>query len=193
MPDYTTEKLAVRPDFDFEMLFELLQETRLGGQIFEQLTATWNSWRDKLTVQRLDLSDARYLLVYLDQAVEDQIDQVWQKSPSEGFRLNCVAQAMCMSAVYQVLPDVEVAGCAPAPNPSADLAAVLEDLGLPYQEASPGTLVRRFSVLTHFPFRGACEICFLREDCPKAAGKAESFHSVELPGSINPDNPDNPD
>ena len=41
---YTREELPVRPIFDMELLLGLLQETRLGGQVVEDLANTWERW-----------------------------------------------------------------------------------------------------------------------------------------------------
>lgn len=182
MSEHTKEVLPVRPIFDFELMLSLLQETRLGGQVMEQLAETWERWLSELHAVKLDTGKNRYLVIWLGEAAEQDIDGAWEKSPSEGFRLNALAQTMIMCAVYQVLPEVEDAGCAPAPAPTDALRAALEAEGIPYQEPEGPTLCRKFSVLTHFPFRGACDICHLRENCPKANGNAESFHTVELPG-----------
>ncbi len=184
MSEYTKNILSIQPPFDFELLFELLQETRVGGQVLEDLARTWERWLPSLHAMRLDTGKIQYLAVWLDEKVENEVDESWAKAPSEGFRLNALAQALCMSAVYQALPEVEGAGCAPAPKPTAKIAAALEAEGIPYQSPHLPTLSRRFSVLTHFPFRGACEICFLQKDCPKAQANAESFHSVEIPGPV---------
>lgn len=179
---HSKEMLPLQPVFDIELMLGLLQEKRVGGQVMENLAQAWERWLPMLHAMKLELGKSRYLVIWLDEAVEKEVDETWASSPSDGFRLNALAQTMCMCAVYQILPEVEDAGCAPAPKPTEELRAALEAEGLPYQEPAGPTLCRRFSVLTHFPFKGACDICFLREDCPKANGRAESFSSVEIPG-----------
>jgi len=180
---HSSERLSVRPMFDMELMLGLLQEKRLGGQIMENLADAWERWLPHVNALKLDTGKGRrYLAVWLDEEVEQEVDRVWEQSPSEGFRLNALAQTMIMGAVYQIEPEVESAGCAPAPRPNPDLSTALKAEGIPVQEPGSPSLCRRFSVLTNFPFRGACEICHLREDCPKAKGGGSSFHSVELPG-----------
>ena len=39
----------------------------------------------------------------------------------------------------------------------------------------------RFALVTHYPFKGGCEICHLQSNCPKGQGKSEAA-SVVLPG-----------
>ena len=176
---HTREVLPVKPIFDMELMLGLLQEKRLGGQVMEDLANAWERWLPKLHVVKLDTGKIRYLLVWLDEEVETEVDDLWAKSASDGFRLNALAQTMCMCAVYQVEPDVETAGCAPAPKPTESLREALEREGIPYQEAGP-TLSRRYAVLTHFPFHGACDICFLQKDCPKANGMQDTINTIEL-------------
>ena len=177
---HTQEILPVKPVFDMELMLGLLQETRLGGQVMENLADAWERWLPHLHVMKLDTGKIRYLLVWLDEDVETEVDETWGKSATDGFRLNALAQTMCMCAVHQAEPEVEEAGCAPAPKPTESLRHALAAEGVPYQEDGP-TLSRRYAVLTHFPFRGACDICFLQPDCPKANGSRDSsFHTVEL-------------
>ncbi|MCH5276553.1 MAG: hypothetical protein J1E80_01835 [Desulfovibrionaceae bacterium] len=184
MSDYRKEMLAVQPIFDMELMLGLLQETRMGGQVMEGLADAWERWLPLLHAMSLEAGGKRYLAIWLDEAVEREVDENWKKSATGGFRLNALAQTMIMGAVYQLVPEVEQAGCAPAPAPTPALSGALEAEGVPYQEKGGSTLCRRFSVLTHMPFRGACDICHLRDHCPKAASHAESFHSVELPGNV---------
>ena len=180
MSEHTREILLVKPIFDMELMLGLLQETRLGGQVMEDLADAWERWLPHLHVMKLDTGKIRYLLVWLDEDVETEVDNTWKESATDGFRLNALAQTMCMCSVYQVEPEVEDAGCAPAPRPTEALRLALETEGIPYQEDGP-TLSRRYAVLTHFPFRGACDICFLQPDCPKANGVQDTaFHTVEL-------------
>ena len=184
MSEYSKEMPAVRPVFDMGLMLGLLQETRLGGQVMESLADAWERWLPHLRAMILTVESKQYLAIWLDEDVEREVDDTWGRSATEGFRLNALAQTMIMGAVYQIVPEVEAAGCAPAPKPTSALGAALEAEGVPYQEPGGPTLCRRFSVLTHVPFRGACDICHLRARCPKAAANAESFHSVELPGNI---------
>ena len=60
------------------------------------------------------------------------------------------------------------------------LREALAGLGLAYKEGQP-TLNRRFALVTHYPFKGGCEICHLQDNCPKGQGQAESM-SIVLPG-----------
>jgi hypothetical protein len=183
MQGYHREIVPVRPVFDMELMLGLLQETRLSGEVMEKLAAVWEGWLSELRAIVLDTDENRYLAIWLEEPVEKEVDGVFALSPSEGFRLNALAQTLCMGAVYQVLPEVEEAGCAPVPKPGKALRAALAGEGIPFQQPSGPSLCRRFSVLTHYPFRGACEVCWLEKECPKIGAREASFHSVVLPGA----------
>lgn len=181
MATYTTEILSITPRFDIEAVMDLLQEKRLGGQILEDLVKTFERWSKHLTCKKIQFEKNTYVVVWLDENVEKEIDEKWKNAPETSFRLNCIGQNLIMNTIYQILPEVESAGCAPCPAPNDDLAEALEAENIPYKEGEP-TLIRRFSVLTTTPFQGSCEICYLKESCPKANAQGDSFHSVELPG-----------
>ena len=187
MSTYCREDISITPYFDFELLLNLLQENRLGGKVLEDLAQTWETWLGKLHAVKLTQNSHQYIAVWLNEEVEHEIDLKWNTSPTESFRLNCLAQAMCMNAIYQIVPEVEESGCAPAPQPSNELGTALLGEGIPYKDINSAALARRYSVLTVFPFQGSCEICYLQEQCPKANTKQETFHSVVLPGYANLD------
>lgn len=169
----------IRPYFDMEGFMRMSQETRLGGAVLERLAGLWGEWLPLLKTCEVTAGKISYLAVWLPESVEQQIDMAWEKSPSDGFMVNNLAQFMCMAAVHEMLPQVEDAGCAPSPRVTENLRHALSSLGLDYTEdALPA---RRFAVVTHYPFRGGCEICHLQSRCPKGQGQAESA-SILLPG-----------
>ncbi len=170
----------LRPYFDMEGFMTMSHETRLGGAVLQRLVDLWGQWLPKLKVCEISTGKIAYLAVWLPEDVEGFVDAAWEKSASDGFMVNNLAQFMCMAAVQELLPEVESAGCAPSPRPTAALRAALAGLGLEYREGA-ATLSRRYAVVTHYPFRGGCEICHLQDQCPKGQGQAESA-SVLLPG-----------
>lgn len=113
MSEYSKEMPAVRPVFDMELMLGLLQETRLGGQVMESLADAWERWLPHLRAMILTVESKQYLAIWLDEDVEREVDDTWGRSATEGFRLNALAQTMIMGAVYQIVPEVEAAGCAP--------------------------------------------------------------------------------
>ena len=171
--------LDVEPCFDMEMFLSVSQESRIGGELMERIATLWEEWAPHAHAVSFDCGGQGYLLVWLGDVVDEAIDRAWDTRPSEAFFLNALAQVMCMSLVYSVVPQVETAGCAAAPKTSPELGKILAEAGVPYADDGP-TLSRRFAVLTYTPFKGGCEVCSLIKNCPKGSG-AKSL-SVELPG-----------
>ena len=180
MSEAVIKEHSITPYFDMEGFMTLSQETRLGGAVLERLVKFWGEWMKELRVVEVTTGKISYLVVWLPESIEQAVDATWEKSPSEGWQDNNLAQFLCMAAVQQLLPQVEDAGCAPAPRPTEALREALAGLGLEYKEGQP-TLNRRFALVTHYPFKGGCEICHLQDNCPKGQGQAESM-SVVLPG-----------
>ncbi len=179
--NYTKEKLDVAPWFDMEMFLSLSQEKRFGGALMDRCLKLWDKWATDMDVQRLDVGKRQYLLVRLGDVAGEDVDEAWNASPADGFVLNALAQTLCMSAINTLLPEIQEAGCAPAPKPTDELADALTDIGVPYKEDGP-TLAHRYAVLTYFPFKGGCEICTLQKNCPKGQSATDCSSSFVLPG-----------
>ncbi len=184
MAQGTVETIQVTPWFDMELFMLTSQETRIGGQMMEKVMSRFEQWAGLLKAHKLQRDNKGYLLVHLPEQVEKEIDTVWQNSPSEAFQLNALAQTLCMSVVHDLVPEVQDAGCAPAPAPYVELEELLQHARVPYAADGP-VLSRRFAVLTHMPFKGGCETCALIKDCPKGQGCGSDSMSVVLPGHEN--------
>lgn len=173
------EKLDVDPCFDMVGFMELSQESRLDGKVMDRLGTLWEEWHKKLSVYKVTCGKIAYLVAWLPEEVEIYVDETWDKTPSEGYLSNSLAQYLIMQSVNALLPQVETVGCAPAPRPTESLKEALQDFELRYRE-DLAVLNRRFAVVTFYPFRGGCEICHLQAHCPK--GNGETGTSVLLPG-----------
>jgi hypothetical protein len=171
--------MEIHPYFDLELIMSVSRETRLGGAVTGRLMQLWEQWIPEVHALRVTAGSAAYLAVWLNAKVEEDVDQAWEQSPSDAYFYNTLAQVLCMSTVHGVLPEIQDAGCAPAPHVSDELRAALNDEGLPY--TASGTLARRYAVVTPYPFQGGCEICSLQHACPKAQGTGEAA-SILLPG-----------
>lgn len=180
MSDYSVKDLEVAPYFDLELLMSTSQETRIGSDAMSALADAWDRWIPHARARLIKTPEGGYLLAWLGEAVEEDVDDKWEERPSEAFLFNALAQVMCMGIVHALLPEVEEAGCAPAPRPTDELADALENEGVPYMTPGEPGLARRFAVVTPYPFRGGCEICCLMKDCPKAGGGRD--FSITLPG-----------
>ena len=176
---HSAESLEIQPYFDLELIMSMGQETRLGGAVTERLMALWEQWIPEVHALRIKTDPIEYLAVWLNEKVEEDVDKIWEQSPSDAHLYNTLAVVLCMSTVYGILPEVQEAGCAPAPRVTDKLRAALSAEGLPYTQS--GALARRYAVVTHYPFKGGCEICSLEQACPKAQGGG-GVSSILLPG-----------
>ena len=95
MTAFTTEKIDVEPWFDMELFMGVSQETRLGGDVMDRFMTLWKNWLPHLTVKGIDTGKIKYLLVALDESVEQDVDKAWEGSPSNAFLYNALAQTMC--------------------------------------------------------------------------------------------------
>ncbi|MBQ7456153.1 MAG: hypothetical protein IJS54_00875 [Desulfovibrio sp.] len=181
----SVEERSERPGFDLESFMMMSHESRIGGATLERLEQCWETWCESLNVRIVTIGSLSYLVVWLPKAVEDEIERVWKAQAQEGFLLNSLAQFLCMQSIGEFLPEVEEGGCAPAPRPSKELRATMEELGVPYKNDTSFLLSLQFAVVTHYPYQGGCEICHLQDHCPKGMGKAEEA-SVLLPGFEKP-------
>lgn len=142
----------------------LSQTRRIDAGLAERVAKTWYDWQGRLHAYRL--GDRKgYVTVYFDPEVEQEVDRVWKESPQKGFEMQCVAQTMIMLALTNILPDLSSQGCAPMPEPNKILKRSLEEIGLSLN--SSGVLSAKYGVLTAFPVKGSCEVCFLAAECPK--------------------------
>lgn len=180
MADYTIHELEAAPYFDLELLLGVSEESRISGDLMKELGDVWDRWLPHARVRHIETEKGGYLVAWLDETVEEDVDDKWEEAPSEAFMYNALAQVMSMGLVHALLPEVEDAGCAPAPRPTDELADALEELAVPYLVMGEPGLGRRFAVVTHYPFKGGCEICMLQKDCPKAGGGGA--RTVTLPG-----------
>lgn len=181
MSQKTVTEHQLRPYFDIEEFMGLCQEKRLGGAVLERILGQWEAWLPLLRACQVASGPSSWLAVWLPEEVETAVDETWAHSPSEGFQLNVLAQYLCMSAVQELLPQVAAGGCAPSPKPTAELRSALAELGVHYKDDDSSVLGRRYAVLTHFPFKGGCEVCHMRPMCPKGQGRGDNA-SIVLPG-----------
>lgn len=185
MAEINVKTLDIEPYFDMELFMSTSQETRIGGEVMERLERLWDEWATKAKAVSFEADGKAFILVWLDESIEEAIDSQWEDSPSESFRINALAQVMCMSMIHAAVPEVQDAGCAPAPKPTTAIAKALKEVGIPYSQSPIQNLERRYAVLTYYPFRGGCEICDLLDSCPKGSGESLS---VTLPGHEDNEN-----
>jgi hypothetical protein len=172
MPTYPLIKeVHPAPELDIQQFARIYGETRLPQDLMERLGAKWVQWSTKVVARHvIDAEKPKLrgaLLIYLDSEVEDEVDALWEESPTEGHALHSLAVTLVMAAAASLAPELADGHCAPVPKPNAAMRALLEDLGLKWNPEE-GPLNRKYAVLTPAPYRGGCEICFLSHKCPKA-------------------------
>lgn len=157
-------ELDIQPEFDFSTFLFLAQVDEIGPQEMLSVLGTWEKWRLNLKVYQLGACKG-HVLVYLEKKVEDEVDEIWKASPSEGFKHEAIAQTMIMGTLKALMPELGEKECAPVPEPTKPLRRTLEKLGLDLQES--GAMNRKYATLTPYPHRYGCERCHLKDSCIK--------------------------
>ena len=157
--------------FDIKLFLHIAEETHLKSEDVAKCLSFWNEWQFVLHSTTVSLAGCAFLAVWLDESVEQAVDDAWSDSPSYGFRLNALAQTLCMCAVHARIPEIEKIGCAPVPAPDPTLARLLTDAGLPARAREGMLLARRYALVTPKPYKGGCSVCALYEACPTSPAK----------------------
>jgi hypothetical protein len=157
-------ELDIQPEFDFSTFLFLAQVDEIGPQEMLSVLGVWEKWLPSLKIYQLGERKG-YALVYLEQGVEDQVDEIWKASPSEGFKHEAIAQTMIMGTLKALMPELGEKECAPVPEPTKPLRRTLEKIGLDLQES--GALNRKYATITPYPHRYGCERCHLKDSCIK--------------------------
>lgn len=179
MSELSRETLSVEPFLDLEDFMNFAHESRLEGESFEKLQELWKEWQALLKVKNIKQDKDSWLAVWLPEEVENLVDKAWEEAPGKGYLIHNLAQYICMAAIQELIPQTAEGACAPAPKASPECLDVLaEEAFLNAENKMPA---RRYGVFTYYPFKGGCEICTLREQCPKGGGGSE-YASIVLPG-----------
>lgn len=171
----TVEPIVAQPEFDMFTYCELSGETRIENDLLEELEPRFDNWsQNHLKAYRITDPGAPgaaetgggHVIIWLEAPVEDEIEGIWQDSPSAGMAFHNLAIHMVMSAAQNLVPEVADKGCAPLPAPTKAIIKAFEKLGLTWNKE--GTVSRQFAVFTREPYSGGCDICMLRAKCPNA-------------------------
>ena len=178
--EVTVEALTAQPEFDMFTYCELSGETRIEHDLLEELEPRFDEWSEKY-LKAYKITDpgapgasktgGAHIIIWLDAPVEDEIEGIWQDSPSAGMSFHNLAIHMVMSAAQNLVPEVADKGCAPLPRPTEAIIKAFEGLGLEWNKE--GTVNRQFAVFTRIPYSGSCEICMLKAKCPNAQGSEQ--------------------
>lgn len=165
---FDIENIAPEPEFDLWLYAEIAGETRFSDDLMKALEAAWNRWKEHLKAVILRRRQGRgdYLVVWLEEPVETEVEALWDESPSEGLSMHNLAVAMVMSAARSAIPELEENKCAPMPKPTGSVQDAFEALGMGWN--ADATIDRKYAVFTNMPYKGGCEICYLEENCPSS-------------------------
>lgn len=162
--------IPAQPEFDLFTYCELAGETRLEHDLLEELEPRFDGWQQHLKAYRLSTggeTDPGFLILWLDKPVEDEVEGIWQDSPSAGMAFHNLAIHMVMSAMQNLVPELAERGCAPLPKPTKDVLAAFKKLGLEWNKE--GTVNRQFAVFTNMPALATCGTCILKAKCESPA------------------------
>ena len=161
--------IPVQPEFDLFTYCELSGETRIEHDLLEELEPRFDNWQTHLKAYRLSTgadTDPGYVILWLDKPVEDEIEGIWQDSPTAGMAFHNLAIHMVMSTVQNLVPELADKGCAPLPKPDKAVLAAFKKLGLEWNKE--GTVNRQFAVFTNMPALTSCGTCMLKAKCGNA-------------------------
>ncbi len=165
---FDIKEIQPEPEFDLWLYAEIAGETRFADALMHALEESWNRWKDHLKAVRLVRKQGKgdFLVVWLEEPVEAEVEAKWDESPTDGLSLHNLAVTMVMGAARAAIPELEENKCAPMPKPTGSIQDAFEALGMEWN--SDGTIDRKYAVFTFMPYKGGCEICFLEEDCPSS-------------------------
>jgi hypothetical protein len=166
----TATALSAQPEFDLFTYCELSGETRLEHDLLEEIEPRFDDWQRHLKAYRLSTGgekDPGYVILWLEKPVEDEVEGIWQDSPSAGMAFHNLAIHMVMSAVQNLVPELADRGCAPLPKPDKAVIAAFKKLGLTWNKE--GTVDRQFAVFTNMPAIASCGTCMLKAKCESPA------------------------
>jgi hypothetical protein len=167
MSETKVEKLQANPDFDIFYYLEINQTKRMDQGMLEKLEKHWAEWRTKVNAYKLTPSFAKkdegYLLVFLDEEVEQAVDAIAESGEQDPDSFHNLAITLVMSAAASIIPEIAEQGCAPLPKPAVEVQDKAEDLGFFWREDNSAN--RRYALFTHHPYVGGCGACSQSDSC----------------------------
>lgn len=176
MSELQVKPLQATPSFDFMYFMEICGESRIEGDILDQLEEAWEDWKDRLHAFKLIPSTEKdedgFLLIWLTEGVEDAVEKGWSQGEKQGMFFHNLAITLVMSAAQSLIPELNE-NCTPLPRPGAEVLEFMEKMKLEWNPQL-GALNRQYAVYTPMPFRGGCEVCMQAHTCPKSTFGSEA-------------------
>ena len=164
MKSLPAQQLKLSPEFDLEVFMSLSGQRRIVTEKVLQAEKEWQRLCSYLKAYRLGQNKG-YLVIFLDPAIEKEIDQAMDTDPDMAEQLEILAQSLIMTSMCQVLPQANIGSCAPVPEPNKILKLSLKPLGVDIQKT--GRLDVRYGVVTKLPYKNDCQDCALKSSCAK--------------------------
>lgn len=164
MADVRIIRYNLTPVLDLVKLAEKLHLEPLEQKLADQLKNFWNDWLGNLHIATIETGHDGYAVVWLDEVVGGKVAECWKESPCLGYAVDALACELCMAGLRVLVPEVAEAGCAALPAPSACILPFLQELGVPFNPRSHA-LDCRYGVMTYYPYKGCCVVCFLQNQC----------------------------
>lgn len=163
------EKIQTQPEFDLEYYMEISGLQRIESGLTDLLERYWFAWADVVRAYRMEPTkkdaDDGFLLVYLDEDAEREVQKAFEENSHHGFAFHHLAITLVLSAAQSVMPEL-LGGCMPMPVQNREARKKFKKLGLEFQEN--GTLNRTYAVFTPYPYKGGCEVCASCGTCPSS-------------------------
>lgn len=169
MPKYDIKPLNPQPEFDIMYYMEIAGESRIEQGVMDDFQPFWDKWaKENLKAYELvnTEGEGKFLLIFLDEDVDNTIEGIWQDSPTHGLLFHALAITMVMSTAQGFVPELGDGQCAPLPRPGEGVLGAFKELDLTWNQE--GTVNRKYAVLTPYPYSGGCEVCYMSDTCPKS-------------------------
>lgn len=118
MGAYTISPLSSPHAFDLAAFCELSRAGELPAAEAAWLAELWESFDTRLHAHQVVNTTRSWLIAWLDESVEAEVESLWGESPRRGYLAHCLALARLMALAADQVPEVAECGCAPVPEPS---------------------------------------------------------------------------
>jgi len=165
----TLSKIRTEPEFDLEYYMEISGLMRLDHELTDLLEKYWTRWEAEIKAFTMEPTQSGandgFLLVYLDEDAEAQVQKAFEEHSQHGFAFHHLAITLVLCAAQSVMPEL-IGGCMPLPTPTREARKKFKKLGLEWNEE--GSMNRTYAVFTPYPYRGGCEVCHSCDTCPSS-------------------------
>ena len=104
MAKFEINPLTPKPEFDIVYYMDIAGESRIDQELMDEFEPFWDRWaKDNLKAYEIKNpeGEGKFVLIYLDQEVDDNIEGIWQDSPTHGLLFHALAITMVMSTAIR--------------------------------------------------------------------------------------------